>query len=238
VPTEMLIRDEQRASQAPSTAAPTPPDELRIAARTQVERVRRLKRSAGVWILGTVLLTTLWVLNEWNANGAFESFGHEGEPGQWNPTLWARAVGIWGLIGGTMALQVHFERPATEAEVDREVDRLPHDPSDLGVRRFARVRLERIHRVRFHIGAWVLGMLVLTPLWALIEWQDNGGFERWSNNSQPGSWDPWILVVGGVWALVVAIFAVRVAGERRTTEAEIDRELERIASRRSSRESR
>ena len=92
--------------------------------------------------------------------------------------------------------------------------------------------------MKFHFGAWLLGMLVLTPLWALIEWQDNGGFERWSNSSQPGNWDPWILVVGGVWALVVAMFAVRVAGERQTTEAEIDRELERIASRRSSREHR
>jgi hypothetical protein len=46
--------------------------------------------------------------------------------------------------------------------------------------------------------------------WGLIEWQDNGGFERWSNNSQPGDWDPWILVVGAVWALaVLGLFAVR-----------------------------
>jgi sterol desaturase/sphingolipid hydroxylase (fatty acid hydroxylase superfamily) len=230
VPTEMLIRDEQRTSQAPSTATPTPPDELRIAARTQVERVRRLKVNAAVWTLGTVLLTTLWVLNQWNANGAFESFGHEGEPGQWNPTLWALAVGIWGLVVGMMALRVHFERPATEAEVDREVDRLPQDLADVKVRRLARARLERIHRVKFHVAAWVLGMLVLTPLWALIEWQDNGGFERWSDNSRPGDWDPWILTVGGIWALVVVILAARVAGERRTTEADIDRELQRIAS--------
>ena len=225
MPTEMLIREERRASQAP-------PDERRIAARTQLERVRRLKLNAGAWVLGTVVLTTLWVLNQWNVNGAFESFGHEGDAGQWNPTLWALAVGIWGLIVGIMALRVHFERPVTEAEVDREVDRLPHDPSAVGVRRFARARLERIGRVKFHFGAWLLGVLMLTPLWALIEWQDNGRFERLSNSSTPGDWDPWILVVGGVWALVVAIFAVRVAFERPTTEAEIDRELERIISRR------
>ena len=79
------------------------------------------------------------------------------------------------------------------------------------------MRLERIRRLKFHIAAWVLGMIVLTPLWALIEWQDNGGSNRWSNNSQPGSWDPWILPAGGVWALVIAIFALRVYLDRPTT---------------------
>ena len=230
MPTEMLIRDEHRASQAPPPAAPTRPDELRAAALTQLKRVRRLKLNVGAWALGTILLTTLWVLNEWQANGAFERFGHEGNPGQWNPTLWALAVGIWGLIVGIMALRVYFERPATEAEVDRAVERLPHAHPAVELRRVARARLERIRRLKFHVAAWVLGLLVLTPLWALIEWQDNGGFERWSNNSQPGDWDPWILTVAGVWALVIAVFAVRTF-ERPTTEAEIDREVEKLASR-------
>jgi hypothetical protein len=58
-------------------------------------------------------------------------------------------------------------------------------------------------------------MAVLTPLWVLIEWQDNGAFGRWSNNSRPGDWDPWILIVGGVWALaVLGLFAVRQVFER------------------------
>ena len=58
-------------------------------------------------------------------------------------------------------------------------------------------------------------MLVVTPLWALIEWQDNGGFERWSDNSQPGSWDPWILYVAGIWALAVALIAARLYVQER-----------------------
>jgi hypothetical protein len=53
-------------------------------------------------------------------------------------------------------------------------------------------------------------MVVMTPLNALIEWQDNGAFERVSGNSQPGSWDPWILAIGGIWALVIAALALRV----------------------------
>jgi hypothetical protein len=88
-----------------------------------------------------------------------------------------------------MALHVYFERPGKD---------------------------ERVGRLEFHVAAWVFGMLVVTPLWALIEWQDNGGFERWSDNSQPGSWEPWILYVGGIWALSVALIALRMYLPRRS----------------------
>lgn len=155
--------------------------------------MRRLKVNVAAWLLGSILLTALWVLNEWQANGAFERFGHEGNHGDWNPTLWALAVGGWGLIVGIMALRMYFERSATEAELDREAERFkPHGtatdaPTDAELRRFTRTRLERVRRLRFHVAAWVLGMVVLTPLWALLEWQDNGRFERWSNNSHPAT---------------------------------------------------
>jgi len=211
VPTAMLTKDEQRASQTlPTTEAPTEKDELRAAARRHVKRVRRLKINVAAWVLGTILLTALWVLNEWQANGAFERFGNEGNPGDWSPTLWALGVGIWGLIVGIMALRAHFERPPTVAEIDHEGERFSGATADAELRRVTRVQLERIGRLKFHVAAWVLGMIVLTPLWALIEWQDNGGFERWSNNSQPGDWEPWILYVGGIWALVIAILALLV----------------------------
>jgi hypothetical protein len=210
----MLTKEERTASQPAPTRA-VAEDEFRERARKHVKRVRRLKIHVVAWTLGTILLTALWVLNEWQANGAFKHFGsHEGNPGDWNPTLWALGVGTWGLIVGIMALRVYFERPATEAEIDRELERptpriaTKDAPAGAELRRFTRTRLERIRRLKFHVAAWVLGMMLLTPLWALIEWQDNGGFERWSNNSQPGDWEPWILYIGGVWALVIALFAL------------------------------
>lgn len=190
MPTKVLTKREHRTSETPRpTTVAIESEELRAAAKRQVKRLRRLKINVAAWGLGTILFTTLWVLTEWQDNGALQSFGHEGEAGQWNPTLWALAVGIWGLIVGIMALRVHFERPATTAEVDLKAEELkarvrPVTTAEL--RRFARSRLERIGRLKFHIAAWVLGMIVLTPLWALIEWQDNGGFERFSNNSRPG----------------------------------------------------
>jgi hypothetical protein len=148
--------------------------------------VRRLKINLVAWVIGMIALTALWYVSQLHANGSFEHFGFSGNPGDWNPTLWALGTSIWTLVVGIMALQVHFEPPTSNAMVDR------------------------VNRLKFHVAAWVLGMVLLTPLWALIEWQDNGGFERWSDNSQPGSWDPWILYVGGIWALVVAGFALRV----------------------------
>lgn len=237
MPTEMLTKDERRAPQTPApTAAATEKHERSDAARAQVRRERLAKINAAAWALGTILLTTLWAVNQWQANGALKSFGHEGDPGQWNPTLWALGVGIWGLIVGVIALRAYVGRPPTEAEVDRELARLrPHAAAGnapaADLRRVARGRLDRVRRVKFHVGAWVLGMIVLTPLWALIEWQDNGGFERFSNDSRPGEWEPWILYVGGIWALVIATLAVQAYVRRPAAEADIKREIHRLRSR-------
>jgi hypothetical protein len=201
VPTETLTKRKPPAS-------PAAQDDLAEATRRQAKRVRRLRIHVTAWAVGTVLLTTLWVANQWQANGAFEHVGFEGNPGDWNPTLWALAIGLWSLAVGIMALRVHFERPSTEVEVAAEVERIAvHAPAGTSLRVVARMRLERIGRLKFHVAAWALGMLFVTPLWALIEWQDSGGFARWSNDGQHGSWEPWILYVGGIWALVVAVLA-------------------------------
>ena len=179
--------------ESPDMARRTGPAEPRGMERRYAARVRRLKLSVAAWCLWTVLITTLWATQQWDANGALESFGHEGDAGEWNPTLWALGVGIATLIVGIMALGVYFVRPTAD-----------------------RAALRR-QRLKFHIAAWLFGMALLTPMWALIEWQDNGAFERWSSNSRPGDWDPWILAVGGIWALsVLVLLASRRVFERPT----------------------
>jgi hypothetical protein len=187
---------------------------MRAAQDRHAARVRRLRINVAAWAVGTVALTALWGVNPCQATGALEGFGHVGDQGQWNPTLWAVGVGIWSLIVGIMALRVHFERPPAAAEVDVAAARAE---GDRGARRIAFRRLEAARRIRFHVAAWAFGMIVATPLWALIEWQDNGDFERFSANSQPGSWEPWILYVGGIWAGSIAALAVwlHVAARRR-----------------------
>jgi hypothetical protein len=178
MPTEMLTKPKKQAP----LAQPPAKVERDVAGERQIKRMRRLVANVIAWGVGTTAVTVAWVAHEWNANGAFQRFGHEGNNGDWNPTLWALVVLIWTLVVGIVALRVYFERPMPTA------------------------RLERIGRLRFHIAAWLFGMVVLTPLNALIEWQDNGGFERFSRNSKPGSWDPWVLYVGGIWAAVIAVF--------------------------------
>jgi len=108
----------------------------------------------------------------------------------------------------------------------RPPDRAPEDE----VRTWARQHVERVHRLKLHVAAFVLGMVVLTPVWLLVEWQDNGSFEHWSNNGNPGDWEPWILYVALIWGLVVGIKTLQAIFDRPTTEAEVDREVRRLRS--------
>jgi hypothetical protein len=85
--------------------------------------------------------------------------------------------------------------------------------------------------LKLHVAAFALGMVVLTPVWLLVEWQDNGAFERWSDNGNPGDWEPWILYVALIWGLVVGIKTLQAWFDRPTTEAEIDRQVRRLRSR-------
>ncbi len=47
----------------------------------------------------------------------------DGTPGDWEPWILYVAL-IWGLFVVIDALKVHFDRPTTEEEIDREVRRL------------------------------------------------------------------------------------------------------------------
>jgi hypothetical protein len=213
-----VTRTQRVAARPPSRDRQPEDDEARAASRIYAGRAHRLRINAVAWALGTIAITTLWATSEWQANGTLDRFGHEGEPGQWNPTLWAVVVGIWTIVVGIMALRVWFERPPADERIDALAERLhrteqqPHQSAAL--RHAARERLARIDRLKFHVAAWVFGTLMLAPIWALIEWQDNGGFERWSNDSQPGNWDPWIVAISGTWGLVVALGALRTYLER------------------------
>lgn len=106
----------------------------------------------------------------------------------------------------------------------------PTNEGDDEVRRWARQHVERVHRLKLHAAAFVLGMIVLTPVWLLVEWQDNGAFKHWSSNGNPGDWEPWILYVALIWGLVVGIKALQTYFDRPTTEAEVDREVRRLRS--------
>jgi hypothetical protein len=73
-------------------------------------------------------------------------------------------------------------------------------------------------------------MLALTTVWAMLEWQDNGAFERFSGGNNTGDWEPWIAYVALIWGFFVALDALKVYFDRPATEAEVDRQLKRLVS--------
>ena len=103
-------------------------------------------------------------------------------------------------------------------------------PQDDELRRWARKHVERVHRLKRDVAVYVLGMVTLTAVWALVQWQDNGAFERFSGGDNPGDWEPWILYVALIWGFFVAADALKTIFDRPTTEAEIDRQIERLRS--------
>jgi hypothetical protein len=98
------------------------------------------------------------------------------------------------------------------------------------LREWARKHVERVHKLKRDVAIFLLGMATLTGIWALVEWQDNGPFERLSGNGNPGDWEPWILYVALVWGFFLVLDVLKVYFDRPTTQAEIDRAVERIRS--------
>jgi hypothetical protein len=108
--------------------------------------------------------------------------------------------------------------------------------------------IERIHRLRrfkLHMLAFALGIPILGGVWVLTEYYEE---HTWPSRfaSAPdvaGTWDPWFFFVAGIWFIILAIHALRTyfgppVGpigryiRRPPTSAEVDREVERLKSRR------
>jgi hypothetical protein len=105
---------------------------------------------------------------------------------------------------------------------------MPDEDNEL--REWARKHVERVHKLKRDVAIFLLGIVTLTGIWAVVEWQDNGAFERLSDNGNSGDWNPWILYVALVWGFFVVLDALKVFFDRPTTEAEVDRTVDRIRS--------
>jgi hypothetical protein len=95
-------------------------------------------------------------------------------------------------------------------------------------------QLEHIRRFKLYLTAYVLLLLVLTPIWMVTQYEEaDGWLEHLSTRSRyPGDWDPWIIWVALIGGAIVAFAGLRAYYfDRPPTEADIDREVERIKSR-------
>lgn len=120
-----------------------------------------------------------------------------------------------------------------ERAVSEGVPDLVRSPDDDALRTLALQHLERVRKFRLYLSVYVLSMLVLTPVWIVTQYETADGWLKHlsSRSRYPGDWDPWIIWVALLGAVIVAIAAIRAYLDRPTTETEIDREIARLKSR-------
>lgn len=122
MPTEMLERKAVSDTE-PTAIAAGPDNELREWARKHVARVHKLERDIAIYLLGMATLTGIWAVVEWQDNGALQRLSDNSNPGDWNPWILYVAL-IWGFFVLLDALKVYFDRPTTQTEIDRAVERV------------------------------------------------------------------------------------------------------------------
>jgi len=107
-----------------------------------------------------------------------------------------------------------------------------HVPEDR-LRSLALDRIRRRRNFRVHLAAHLLGSLFLIVVWAITEYNNAGG---WPTGFRTGrmnhDWDPWIIypLIGGT--IAVAVHAWIAFGREPATEAEVEREIERLRAER------
>jgi hypothetical protein len=103
---------------------------------------------------------------------------------------------------------------------------------DEALRALALKQLERIRNFKLSLGIFLVGMPLLTGLWALTEYMNADGWpERFSDSAGPGNWNPWILWVLLIWGGILAIQGIRAYFGGPPTEADIDRKVARLKAR-------
>lgn len=121
------------------------------------------------------------------------------------------------------------ERPTPEQVRSRGPDSRDDELRKLAIR-----RLEHVRRFKLYLSVYVLSLLVLTPVWAITQYESQDGWpQHLSTRSRyPGDWDPWIIWVALVGGVVVAVAGLRAYWiDREITEADIEREVERLKAR-------
>ena len=79
---------------------------------------------------------------------------------------------------------------------------------------------ERVRRFKRYLWGYVLAMLVLTPVWIVTQYETQDGWPKHlsTRSRYAGDWDPWILWVALVGAIVVAVFGYRAYVQRDDAE--------------------
>jgi hypothetical protein len=104
---------------------------------------------------------------------------------------------------------------------------------DEALRELARRHLEHVRKLKLYVFVYLLSMVVLTPVWIVTQYETSPGWLKHlsSRSRYPGDWDPWLIWVALVGAVLVAVAGYRVYADRTDTGADIEREAERLKCR-------
>ena len=113
------------------------------------------------------------------------------------------------------------------------------------LRTLALEQIYRLRRFKLHLLAFVVGLPLLGLLWVLTEYYEE---HTWPSRfaSAPdvaGTWETWFFWVAGIWAIILVVHALRTYFgppigpigryiRRPVAQAELDREVERLSSKR------
>ena len=113
--------------------------------------------------------------------------------------------------------------------IDTESRSASGTPEESELRTQAIAEVARRRRLKFHLGAFLLGLIFLGGPWVAINYMNAGGWpERLSDRGRPGDWNPTVLTVLIVWALLLAIHGLGTYSRRPATEAEVRRAAGRL----------
>ena len=116
----------------------------------------------------------------------------------------------------------------------RRVPEVVRGHEDDNLRKLAVHHLDAVRKFKHYLWVYLTSMAVLTPIWIITQYESaNGWPEHLSSRSRyDGDWDPWLIWVGLIGAFIVGIQAYRAYIDRPETEADIEREIERLKAKR------
>jgi hypothetical protein len=94
--------------------------------------------------------------------------------------------------------------------------------------------VERVRSFKLHVAAFAVGVVALGLIWMLTEYFQHSTWpSRFADvdNGDPAAWSPWFFYAVGIWAIVLAVHAVKTYGHRPPSVGEIQREIDRIRRR-------
>lgn len=126
------------------------------------------------------------------------------------------------------------ETPTNERLAPECLPEIAPPAEDEAVRTLAQRHLEHVRKFRLYVFVYLLSMVVLTPTWIISQYETSPGWLKHlsSRSRYPGDWDPWLIWVALVGAVIVAIAGYRVYTDRTDSPADLEREVVRLKARR------